>query len=150
MEDISVQILAQTSENIQKLFDLSIRIDERVKLIQANQDDFDHRIENIIKEENEIFRRLILLESKNGSAIKEVVASLSDELGKQKDKLAEIERRFTGTDSASDKRLSALEISNRGSDNRWEKITSFVIQLVWIVLAAWVLTHLNLNPPPVP
>ena len=46
-----------------------------------------------------------------------------------------------------DKRLTALEGSASRSEVRWQAITQFIVQLVWIVIAAYTLWKLGLNPP---
>ena len=58
-EDISAQIF----ENIQKLFDLSTRIDERIKSIQIQQEHLDNRIDNTVKNYIEVVQKIAVLES---------------------------------------------------------------------------------------
>jgi chromosome segregation ATPase len=131
-EDISVQILSQTSENIQKLFDLSTRIDERVKSIQNKQHDLEERLDNVIARHSEVMQKIAVLESKNGDALEE-------EIDKCREKFAEL-----------DKRLVIVEGVSGRSQDRWNKIGQFIIQLVWVLLAAWLLLKLNLQAPAVP
>ena len=47
-----------------------------------------------------------------------------------------------------DKRITFVESVSGTQQERWKTVTNFVIQLIWIVLAAWVLMKLNLTPPP--
>lgn len=131
-EDLQMQILTQASENIQKLFDLSTRIDERVKAIQAKQTEQDARLENLTKAQNEIAQRVIVLESRNNTAIYAEVSTHGEKL------------------NAIDKRLMQLETTSKGNEGRWSTIWGFAIQLLWIVMAAYVLFKLGLNPPNVP
>jgi len=134
-DDISVQILAQSSENIQKLFDLSTRIDERVKAIQTNQTNqanLESKIESLVTSHNLAMQKIVVLESRD-------VKYLDS-------KLSEYEREI----SSMDKRLSTVEASSGQNQDRWNKIMSFVIQLVWVILAAWLLMKLNLQAPAVP
>lgn len=131
-DDISVQILAQSSENIQKLFDLSTRIDERVKAIQTNQANLESKIESLVTSHNLAMQKIVVLESRD-------VKYLDS-------KLSEREREI----SSMDKRLSTVEASSGQNQDRWNKIMSFVIQLVWVILAAWLLMKLNLQAPAVP
>lgn len=137
-EDISVQILSQTSDNIQKLFDLSTRIDERVKAIQSKQEDLDERIADVIKAHGEIMQRLAVLESTRGGA--DTIAAKLDECQKQfHHELVEI-----------DKRLIQVEGKTNTSQDRWNKIFTFVIQIIWVILAAYLLMKLGLQAPAVP
>lgn len=131
-DDISVQILAQSSENIQKLFDLSTRIDERVKAIQTNQANLESKIESLVTSHNLAMQKIVVLESRDVKYFDS--------------KLSECEREI----SSMDKRLSTVEASSGQNQDRWNKIMSFVIQLVWVILAAWLLMKLNLQAPAVP
>lgn len=132
MSDIPVQILTQVSDNIQKLSELSTRIDERVKSIQSKQDDFDIRMAEVIKTNTELMHRLIVLEQTNGQSLRVTV----DDTAKQ---VVDI-----------DKRLIQLELSSNKQESRWNGIIQFGIQLAWICLASWVLFKMGLNSPAVP
>lgn len=131
-EDVSNQIMAQSYENIQKLFDLSTRIDERVKSIQSNQSNIDCKIETLFNSYHHIMQRIIVLESKD---IKHLDSNL-----------IESEKEITTID----KRLMAIESASGQHQDRWNRIISFVIQLVWVILAAWLLMKLNLTAPNIP
>ena len=131
-EDISVQILSQTSENIQKLFELSTRIDERVKEIQNKQAGFHERLEKVISGHQNVLQKVAVLESKDGAALIEDIDECKKEL------------------VTLDKRIAVVEGSTDQSKDRWNRIFTFVIQLVWVLLAAWLLVKLNLQAPAVP
>jgi len=131
-EDISVQILSQTSENIQKLFELSTRIDERVKEIQNKQAGFHERLEKVISGHQNVLQKVAALESKDGAALIEDIDECKKEL------------------VTLDKRIAVVEGSTDQSKDRWNRIFTFVIQLVWVLLAAWLLVKLNLQAPAVP
>lgn len=131
-DDISVQILAQASENIQKLFDLSTRIDERVKSIQANQTNLEDRLGNLFEANNLSMQKIAVLESKDSRYLDVRLKECEKEL------------------SAMDKRVMVVESASGQNQDRWNKIMSFIIQLVWVVLAAWLLLKLNLQAPATP
>ena len=61
-------------------------------------------------------------------------------------KLSECEKEI----SSIDRRLLGVEAYSGNDKDRWNKIMTFVIQLVWVVLAAWLLMKLNLQAPAVP
>lgn len=135
-DDISVQILSQTSDNIQKLFDLSTRIDERVKAIQSKQEQLDRRIDETIRQHIDLMQKIAVLEAKAEDAGDEELYP----------KIIEIDRAINELD----KRMSHLENEQGHHSERWKGIANFVIQLVWVILAAYLLTRLNLQPPVVP
>lgn len=130
---MSMQILAQTSDNIQKLFDLSTRIDERVKSIQSKQDNLERRIEDLIHSHTDSMRKIAVLESQIDTS------SLEKKLDEMENDL-----------QALDKRLATVETYTGNSNERWKSIASFVVQLIWVILAAYLLTKLNLQSPAVP
>jgi len=131
-DDISVQILAQSSENIQKLFDLITRIDERVKSIQTHQSSLENKIESLFDSHHVAMQKIVVLESKD-------IRILDNKLSECEKEISSIDRRLLGVEAYS------------GNDkDRWNKIMTFVIQLVWVVLAAWLLMKLNLQAPAVP
>jgi len=126
-EDLSVQILSQTSDNIQKLFDLSTRIDERVKSMQNKQRDLNTRIDNIVNAHNELMQSVAVLKSSaNTVSIEECKRQIVD----------------------LDKRLSSVEQKSEGMENRWTSIFKFIVQIIWLVVGAWILFKLGLTPPP--
>jgi hypothetical protein len=131
-EDLQMKILTQASENIQKLFELSTRIDERVKSIQVKQVEQDARLEALNKLYNEAVQRIVVLESRNNSTVVTDVASHSN-------KLNDI-----------DKRLTALEHTSKGNESRWTTIWGLLIQLCWVIVVGFVLYKLGLNQPPAP
>lgn len=45
-------------------------------------------------------------------------------------------------------RLNNLEYLASGQQARWEHVTRYVFQAVWVILLAWALTKLNLPAPP--
>jgi len=128
-EDLSVQILSQTSDNIQKLFDLSTRIDERVKSIQNKQQDMNSRIDAVVASYNELNQAVAILKSSADSS-----------------NIEECKRQIVDID----KRLTNIEHRSEGMENRWTGIFKFIVQIIWLVVGAWILFKLGLAPPPLP
>jgi hypothetical protein len=133
-EEISIQMLTQATENVQKLFELSTRIDERVKLIQLQQESLDRKFEDLTRRNLELIQKVAVLESKDVDGM-----DIFEKIGETQGEIVEL-----------DKRICALEGGNARSADRWNRIATFMIQLVWVVLAAYMLTKLNLQPPAVP
>jgi phage-related minor tail protein len=137
-EDISLQILSQTSENIQKLFDLSTRIDERVKAIQSKQDDLDDRMSEVVKAHTDILQKVAVLQSKESGT------------GALSAKLDECQKEVHQELLELDKRLAVVEGKTNTSQDRWNKIFAFAIQIIWVILAAYLLMKLGIQAPVVP
>lgn len=105
------------------------RLDERIKIIQQQQSDLEERIEETLHEHNEILQKTAVIEArleiKNGKRIAEYILDL-------------------------DQRINAIELASCRNKDRWNQMMNFIVQLAWVVLAAWVLTKLNLQPPSLP
>jgi septation ring formation regulator EzrA len=133
-DGISVQILTQASENIQKLFDLSTRIDERVKSISTKQEQLDNRIDISNQKHIDLGNKIAIIEANTASA-KEILEQIKS---------------FNATVASLDKRLAQVERLQGAHDERWKGVATFFIQLAWVILAAYLLTKLNLQSPSVP
>jgi predicted RNase H-like nuclease (RuvC/YqgF family) len=133
-DEFSVKLLGQTTDNIQKLFDLSTRIDERVKSLQMHQKELEGRVEELSKRHLELIQKCAILETHR----------MGDTENNKK--LNEVEHDV----DAMDKKIVLLETARDQSSDRWNRIATFVIQLIWVILAAYLLTKLNLQPPAVP
>jgi uncharacterized phage infection (PIP) family protein YhgE len=131
-DDFTSKIITQITENIQKLFDFSSRVDERLKSLQSFKEDFENH-----KKEN---APLLTDIDKEISILKEETKKFDTILNK----LSEIEVNI----SKLDQRVVKNETSIQGSQNRTEKVASFFIQIVWVVLAAWLLSSLGLESLP--
>lgn len=133
-EQIANQILSQASENIQKLFELSTRIDERVKTIHERHHNLDDQIEDIAARQVEMLQKIAVLETHR-----------TNELQRQRH-LQDLEVAVTSMD----RRLIVVEGDAGQHKDRWNRVATFVIQLVWVVLAAYMLTKFHLQAPAVP
>jgi hypothetical protein len=125
-----------TTDNINKLLDLTTRIDERIIAIHTKQHEFDERLIDIVKDHNEAMRRIVILESKHQGCPIHNMGGQLDEIHKSLDEM--------------DKRVVLVEDSTNRTQDRWKAVLTFVIQLVWVLLASWLLVKLNLQAPAVP
>lgn len=126
-EDISEKFSLQTSENVQKLFDLTTRLDERVKLLYIKEEQIDNGIKDLFDKNLELIEKIAGLDA-NQSKINDGLIKISD-----------LERR-----------ISKIEDQHGVHSERWKNIANFFIQLIWVILAAYLLTQLNLQSPNIP
>jgi len=144
-EDISGQIIYQASENIQKLFELSTRIDERVKTIKEHQDSMNSKISSIADDCNEVATKVAIVDtyiSRNATGISGLTIKF-ESIDKE---LNDVDKKF----NEFDKRLSSVEATNNSQTDRWKQVFSFIIQFIFIVGVSWAVTRLGLQTPPVP
>jgi len=119
------QFIAQVSESIKDLHDLTTRVDERVKHLIEKQSDLEQKMNKI----DDLSERMAVIESK---------VSIVDYVGGT---ISDIEQ----TNMMDDKRLTALEASHQTLQGRWQKISSFVLQLTWAVVACYIIYKLGLG-----
>jgi len=44
-------------------------------------------------------------------------------------------------------RIKTVEISQKDHDQNWKSIFNFVVQIIWVTMAAYILLKLGLQPP---
>jgi len=68
-----------------------------------------------------------------------------NKLNKIEDKLDKIKEEL----HALELKLQSLEIAHGGFEQKWKTIINFVLQVIWVVMAAYILLKLGLQGPPV-
>lgn len=125
--DFDINSTNPDSNNIRKIHDLACRIDERIKLVESTEEQLNKKIENQTEKQIELIKKIAIIESHQTDILK-----LHQEI------------------SQLDRRLSKIEIDHGNHSERWKTVGSFIIQLIWVILAAYLLTKLNLQSPAVP
>ena len=126
----------QVNNSIKSIIELTTRIDERVQLVMRKQDGLEEKLENHIEFLNELKIDLKLLDSKSGRTLQEEVSRISKEINEIENKLDNVEKNFNNV------------------SNDWKSITkgtlTFVVQIIWVVIAAYILYKLGIPSPAVP
>lgn len=150
--NLSEQFYNQVSDSIKMVFDLTSRIDERVKMLIAQQKEADQKIEKVYQKNNDLMSRIVVLESKDTQSVRGDLQSLqqrvaimeSSEKGKEiKKDIDSIERKLRELEL----KTQTLSMRTDSSESKWAKIIDFVIKLGWAVLAAYILYKLGLPEP---
>ncbi len=129
MEDLSTKILSQTTDSIQKLFDITTRIDERIKTCIDRCHILEEKIQEVAEINFGVKESLAVLKSQN------VYGSLED---------INVDVRELQN------KLSHLEQTSEGFKSNWDAIVKFIVQIIWLVVGAWILFKLGLAPPNLP
>ena len=126
----------QFNNSIKSIVELTTRIDERVQLMMKKQEIVESKIEDHLEYFNELKTEFKLLDSKSGKSLQEEVLRLSHEVNDIKSKL-----------DAVTKESSKLE-------GDWKSVVkgtlSFIVQIIWVVVAAFILYKLGIQSPSVP
>jgi len=120
----------QVTESMNSLFELTTRIDERQQAMMKNLVDLENKFDNFVEQRGELGTRVKVLESQEDKA---------DYIDKMKQDMHTLELR-----------LHTLEISSTKSEGRTKSIIAFVAQLMWVIIAAYLLLKLGLQAPAVP
>jgi len=116
---------SQLFESIRDLHNLVIRIDERVNHLTSDMKDIEDKISKIddISEKSAV----------NASKLQKI------------EEIASMLENLKDNSSIDDKRLTALENSNETMVSRWQKIFQFVTQLIWALVACYLIYKLGLS-----
>lgn len=117
----------QVADSIRSLFELTSRIDERVKLLSEVVGKTDSKFDAIMKNQQELLQRVTALESKNGTETKKDVSQLSE-------KMQRIELK-----------MQNIETLAKGSQNRWEKIIDYSMKILLAVAATFIVYKLGIS-----
>lgn len=141
-EELSQKMISQTADSVAKLCELNSRMDERLKIIQEQHDAHDHKLDGIVRDHNDGMQKVAILEA--------AITGINHAVEEETRSLTDLDRRVTVVEMDTERRVSAVEVETDRSENRWNQISTFVIQLVWVLLAAWLLVKLNLQAPAIP
>lgn len=117
------------TESINAIVELTTRVDERVQLIMKQQKELEDKIRNQNEFVSDLNTKVKILE----------INAITDEIKEINEHLHKI-----------DLRLQTLENSNNSNESRWKTIFGFAIQLIWVILAAFLLYKLGISAPAVP
>lgn len=129
MEDLPTKLLSQATDNIQKLFDITTRIDEKVKSTIEYSINLEIKIQKItevialLKEANAVLNFQDI--PKNLENIETIIAQMQN-------------------------KISHIEKTSEGFKSKWDIAVKFLVQIIWLVVGAWILFKLGLGPPNLP
>ena len=109
----------QVFDSIHSLFELTSRIDERVKLITESYAKMEIKFDTIVKSQQELLQRVTTLEAKNGAELKKAVEELSERMRK-------IELQ-----------VQTIDFLAKGSQNKWDKAIEYGMKILVAIAAAF-------------
>lgn len=126
----------QVNNSIKSIVELTTRIDERVQLMMKKQEFLENKIEDHIDYLNELKTDFKLLDSKSGKTLQEEVVRISEDM------------------SSIDNRLKALEKDSENKNNNIKEVSktvlNFIVQIIWVIVASYLLYKLNIQSPSLP
>lgn len=126
----------QVNNSIKSIVELTTRIDERVQLMMKKQEFLENKIEDHIDYLNELKTDFKLLDSKSGKTLQEEVVRMSEDI------------------YSIDNRLKALEKDSENKNNNIKEVSktvlNFIVQIIWVIVASYLLYKLNIQSPSIP
>lgn len=145
------------------VYELTARIDERVKLMIEKQQEMTSRLNEFIDAHNLLVSRVSVLESKNGNHIYKVDARINELIERltfvevespiNKIKLEEIEEDLISNKDKIEQIKSKINKLEDDTNSLWRKIkqmVNLVIQGAWVIAVCYLLYKLGLQAPLVP
>jgi hypothetical protein len=122
MSDISEQFFTQVSESIKSVFNLTSRIDERVKMIHEKQQEMDKKFSRLIESQGTLNSRVSVLESTSDT-----------------EEIQNLEKTVHNMELM----LKEVELKSAGNTGRWESVADFCLKILWATVAAAAIYYLG-------
>lgn len=132
-------LFREVTQSIKAVFDLTARVDERVKMLVEKQTQIDTKIENLSLQHTDLVTKVGILESRSEKEFKDQLERFEGDVKEATEHLKEF-----------DQRLYHVEKSSRTSENRWKNVYQFVRDTVWVLIVCYLLYKLNLQLPSLP
>lgn len=134
-----VELINQFTESTQSIFELTSRMDERIKIIMEQQSSAEKKFTQFIELQHEMISRVIVLESKNGHKIEKEMEKIERQIEKIEEKMKNIEND-----------TQVLKMHSQSNMTIWKQIGDFVVKIIWVVVACWLVLKLGLSNLPLP
>lgn len=141
-------------DEIKQVIDITSRVDERMKIIAESQIQLDQRLNHFIDEHNALTSRVQVMVAKapDAAMIDEkhhrILAKLDMIESLSSPKMQGFIEETEDDVSELKARIKELESHTQGSSEKIKQILGYVWQGLFIVLVAWLLFKMGLNPPP--
>lgn len=139
MSDVNDVLYKEVIGSIKSLFDLSVRVEERVKMMLEKQTQMDARIESLSKTQADAATKVSILETRNGEELKEEIVKVEESIHEIEKELRNIELRLHSVEGASD-----------DSKQKWASFYSFIREVAFVIIVCYLLYRLELQGPELP
>ena len=150
----------EITDAMKALFDLTGRIDERVKMLIETNDKIYTLINRLEERATNASEKSALMSEKVAAMEIKFAELKSDTHAFRLDMKTDVKSEFDSIqtdlseyyDSKSDleRRFAIIEKSDNQQENRWKIAIGYVIQTIWVVVVCYLLYKLNLQTPPIP
>lgn len=129
----------EVTQSIKAIFDLTARIDERVKMLVEQQTALGQKLDNQGMQDGDMATRISVLENRNGKVAEKEIDRVAEELNDLEEKVDDMEETLGDA-----KRWAMI------SQSRWRMAFDFLYKMAYAVLVAYLLYRLNFPSPKLP
>lgn len=130
-KDINENFYKEVSDSLKLVFDLTSRIDERMKIVIAGNTETKEKIEKLASQYNDILTRVSLLENRNTNReideLKADIKTFSDDMDSINIKVIEMEKDL------------------KSHSYKWSNLVDFVFKIAVIVIGGVILWKLGVK-----
>ncbi len=137
-KDISENFYKEVSDSLKLVFDLTSRIDERMKIVIAGNTETKEKIERLASQYSDIITRISLLESKNTNR---QIDELKEEIKDVKTKIND----FHDTVDNSKIKMAEVEKDLKSHSYKWTALIDFIFKVAIIVIGGVILFKLGIK-----
>lgn len=157
--NVTEQFFGQVSESVQLVFDLTSRIDERVKMLIERQKEIDDQLDKLLAMQNMALQRLATLESIVESrdfdthlrSLSEKVAVISSsDLKDDVESLQNKNQELHNIIHTMQIKIETMWLRLGVNDSRWYTIFDGFYKLALMMIAGYILYKLGWQSPPNP
>jgi HPt (histidine-containing phosphotransfer) domain-containing protein len=151
--DVLLEHYNNVNESIKSVFDLTSRIDERVKMLVERQGDLEQQLDKAIDNQQQILNRVTVLESRD---VTSVVASSKTDIHDIKQRIAIMENSGSKQDIEDikkkihllDLRVESINMRTANQESRWAKLFDLVFKLTIMLIGGYLLFRFGWQAPP--
>lgn len=146
-------LLDHFNDSIKSVFDLTSRIDERVKMLINRQGSVDEQLDRAIQNQQQILSRVTVLESRDLSSL---VESSKIDIGEIKQRVAIMENSNSEEDIEElkqqihllDLKVESVHMRTASQESRWAKLFDLVFKLSIMMIGGYLLFKFGWQAPP--
>ncbi len=147
--EILIEQYNQVTNSIKSVFDLTSRIDERVKMLVERQNDADERYDKVLELLQQLVNRVTILESKDVSNVKTDLNEINKriaimESSGAKHDIEDIKQKIHTLDL----RVEAINMRTVNQEGRWAKLFDLVFKLTIMLIGGYLLFRFGWQAPP--
>lgn len=151
--EILMEHYNNVNQSIKSVFDLTSRIDERVKMLVERQGDLEEQLDKAIDNQQQILSRVLVLESRDATPIATANKAEIHEIKQRVAVMESVESKKDIEDIKQkihllDLRVESINMRTANQESRWAKLFDLVFKLTIMLIGGYLLFKFGWQAPP--